>query len=427
METVRYVNIFLELLGCCLSLFTIFLMKFGNSIKNDLHHKFIWLLVCNMLILLSDAVAWAARGHTDSISYILVRVSNFCVYAFGYIILLLFANYLRAFIATKRPISTHYQYLIGGIVAVALILTVVSQFNGMYYIIDEQNRYHRQGWFWLSQFLGILCMMIKLWVLLNCRKSLSKRELMVFVSYILLPIVAMSIQIFLYGIALLYIATTVSLIVIYIGIQADQVRRINETELELAQNRITIMLSQIQPHFLYNSLTAIKQLCRTNPPLAETAIVNFASYLRSNLDSLSTEKPILFARELSHVETYLELEKMRFGDDLQIVYDIGPSDFTLPVLTVQPLVENAVRYGITKKESGGTVTISTRETKTAIIISVTDDGVGFDPTAEKNDGQQHIGIENVYRRLVAQCGGRLVVNSAVGVGTTAMITLPKGG
>ena len=203
-------------------------------------------------------------------------------------------------------------------------------------------------------------------------------------------------------------------------------KQIDELENELIQNQISIMLSQIQPHFLYNSLTAIRELCLIDPKKAYETVDEFSTYLRGNLDSLSIKKPIPFEKELSHVKTYLSLEKKRFGDNLNIVYDINAFYFTIPALTLQPIVENAVRHGVTKREDGGTVTISTDETETVAIITVKDDGVGFDISRHK-DKNLRVGIENVRNRLAAMCGGSLQIDSKPGIGTTAVITIQKDG
>ena len=204
--------------------------------------------------------------------------------------------------------------------------------------------------------------------------------------------------------------------------------KINELENELLQNQISIMLSQIRPHFLYNALVAIQELCHIDPETASEAVGEFSNYLRGNLDSLSIKKTIPFERELRHVENYLSLEKKRFGDKLNVVYDIGARDFQIPALTLQPIVENAVRHGVTKREEGGSVTISTRETKAEDIITVTDDGVGFDSScAPKYDERVHVGIENVRSRLLSMCGGSLSVQSKPGAGAVAVITIPKRG
>ena len=196
-------------------------------------------------------------------------------------------------------------------------------------------------------------------------------------------------------------------------------------ELKLQESRISIMLSQIQPHFLYNTLNSIYQLCETNPMLARSMVNSFAEYLRNNLSSLDEPGLIPFETELSHIKTYLDIEKVRFDDTLEIEYDIACVDFALPVLTVQPIVENAVKHGTSKKRGGGSVRISTREEERFYVITVRDTGCGFDPTKEKNDGKRHVGIENVRQRLFNMCNASLSIESEIGKGTVATVKIPK--
>jgi len=155
--------------------------------------------------------------------------------------------------------------------------------------------------------------------------------------------------------------------------------------------------------------------------------LEFAEYLRGNLDSLLHNELITFDKELRQVENYLKIEKKRFEEKLNIVYDIKVSNFMLPVLTLQPFVEIAVRHGVTKTEDGGTVTISTKETINDFIVNVTDDsnlrfGAGFDTNVNE---RIHTGIEKVRNRLLAMCQGTLDIQSKPGHGTTAIIKIPK--
>ena len=197
-------------------------------------------------------------------------------------------------------------------------------------------------------------------------------------------------------------------------------------ELKVQESQISIMLSQIQPHFLYNTLNSIYQLCEKNPMRARSLVNSFSEYLRNNLSTLEESGLISFETELAHVNTYLDIEKVRFEDTLEIEYDIKCVDFSLPVLTVQPLVENAVKHGTSKKRGGGKVIISTEEDNGNYIIKVSDTGVGFDINNPKNDGKQHVGIENVKQRLSNMCQGSLTIESEIGVGTNAVIRIPNG-
>lgn len=195
----------------------------------------------------------------------------------------------------------------------------------------------------------------------------------------------------------------------------------------MAGQRMQVMLSQIQPHFLYNALAVIQNLCHIDPPQAEAATVRFARYLRGNMDSLRAEGTISFERELTHTREYLELEKMRFREKLAVRYEIECVDFELPLLTLQPIAENAVRHGVRGNPDGaGTVTIATREYPDRYEIIVTDNGAGFDTSsAPQDEGRAHSGIQNVRERLASLRGGTLTFESSIGTGTKAVIALPK--
>jgi sensor histidine kinase YesM len=185
------------------------------------------------------------------------------------------------------------------------------------------------------------------------------------------------------------------------------------------------MISQIQPHFLYNALNTIKYLIKKDPKTAEGAVVKFSNYLRSNMDSLTQKEPIPFKKELEHVKNYVDIEQLRFGERLKIEYEIQVVDFTIPPLTLQPIVENAIKHGVNQRPEGGTVIIKTGETQSYYIISVEDNGVGFDVNEKKNDGRSHVGISNIRKRLEEIMNACIEIKSEIGVGTVVTIKIPK--
>jgi LytS/YehU family sensor histidine kinase len=201
--------------------------------------------------------------------------------------------------------------------------------------------------------------------------------------------------------------------------------RMQEQEVKLAEERMFIMLSQIQPHFIFNVLGSIYHLCDQNPTLAKEAIDQFSTYLRGNLEALSKKNLVSFEEEFKHVSIYLALEKMRFADELDIKYDIQAKDFFVPALSIQPLVENAVKHGIGAKIEGGSVTIATLDLVKYYEIRIFDDGIGFDPEKPMNDGRTHVGISNVRSRLESMCNGTLEIQSEPGKGTVSIIRIPK--
>ena len=213
---------------------------------------------------------------------------------------------------------------------------------------------------------------------------------------------------------------------LYVSVDLHKGLLIERQKKEIVEWKTQIMLSQMQPHFLYNVLTTISSMCEMQRADEARDVVNhFADYFRTNFESLGKEKTISFEKELEHVKTYLWLEKVRFEDSLNICYEIGTTDFVVPSLLVQPIVENAVKHGILPKDDVGTVTIRTYETDLDYVIVVEDDGVGFDLEEIKNDGLVHVGIENVSLRLKLVCNGSCEIKSKKGEGTVVTMHIPK--
>ncbi|QZY54541.1 sensor histidine kinase [Crassaminicella profunda] len=206
---------------------------------------------------------------------------------------------------------------------------------------------------------------------------------------------------------------------VYISQQVNE-----EKEIKLREQRVSLMLSQIQPHFLYNTLNTITALCRANPKLAEETTVKFSRYLRENMYSMGEKDTHPFSQELEHTNIYLDIEKLRFGDRVKVEYDIKSDDFNMPSLTLQPIVENAVKHGICKKLKGGTIKISTEKRGRDHIITIADNGIGFEIDKALNDGKPHVGIHNVNERLKSTVKAEMEITSLVGIGTTVKIIIP---
>lgn len=426
----RAIHVAMLLWACLFSLIAAVCTAINTNFEP---HKRRWLLAMQLsgaLLMCCDALAWAYRGGAGEIGYWMVRVSNFLVFFASDLILMLFHGYVCCYLFEDTPKIERPRRRIAAGYAVAVLgmtLVVVSQFTHLYYTFDAQNFYHRTVWHPISLLIPLVGMLLDGSLLVQYRENLNHQLYLAMLSYIALPFLASIGLLFIYGISLVNIAISISLILIFIFSLVEQNQKMAAQAEELAENRVAIMLSQIQPHFLYNALTTIKYLCGTQDPRAEDTVAKFAKYLRGNMDSLSLRTPISFERELDHLENYLAIERLRFPK-VNIQYNIEVRDFVLPALTIQPLVENAIRYGVTRTETGsGTVTVSSWETAEAWYVSVEDDGVGFDTTQRKNDGRSHIGLANTRQRVEAMCGGELNVHSVIGQGTTVLIRLPKEG
>jgi sensor histidine kinase YesM len=192
---------------------------------------------------------------------------------------------------------------------------------------------------------------------------------------------------------------------------------------QLTESRVSTMMSQIRPHFIYNTLGSVEQLCNINPPKAGELVHNFAKYLRGNFGELDNPKPILMSQEMEHVRHYISIENVRFPD-MTFTFERNSDDFHIPALTIQPIVENAIKHGLMKLQKGGTIRVISYETDTHYCVMVEDDGAGFDTNILLDD-RKHVGIRNIRGRLKAMVNGVLEIKSTEGVGTTVLIKIPK--
>lgn len=190
--------------------------------------------------------------------------------------------------------------------------------------------------------------------------------------------------------------------------------------------------AQIKPHYLFNTLNTISSFCDTNPEQARRLIDEFANYLRKSFDFKNLEMYVPIANEISLVKSYTEIEKSRFGPQLKVEFAIEEiRGVQIPPLSIQPLVENAIRHGIRKKGGSGTVRISVQNTEEGLLVSVADDGLGI--PREKlakiltDNAGQGIGLWNIDFRLRKFFGKGLIIESEPGVGTRVMFVIPRGG
>ena len=389
-------------------------------------------LIAHTAMLLVDAPIWLLLAEPAPENVVWVKILSFFVDTFLCALISLYTYCLTAYISERKKISYRYANIITALCGVTLLLWLISTFNGMYIYYDETGLDQTGPLYLLSQAFNIILPAMTM-VLAFCNHDvLGWRDTWIMVLYGAIPVLSIPLQSF-WAATPVCLATTVSLVLVYTLIHVEQAKREANIEKELAQKEIalsesnnSLVLSQIQPHFLYNALTSIYRLCDVKPEAAKEAVSNFSKYLRGNLDSIKQTKMISFADELKHLQAYLSLEKIRYDDDLDIKYDIKATEFFIPPLTVQPLLENAVNHGISDMPHGGCVTISTEEMPDRYEIRVSDNGVGFDPDTIPVDGRSHVGISNVRSRLNIMCHGTLDIKSAPGQGTVAIIQIPKG-
>ena len=413
--------------GCIFNLIAALCTFIGTNFDS---HKRHWLLAMQLscaALLFCDSLAWAYRGEAGNIGYWIVRLSNFFVFLISDELLFIFNSYVCCYLFETTPFSKQPRRWINAVYIIALLgcaLVILSQFTNLYYWIDSANLYHRSAWHPLSLLIPLAGLLIDTGLIIKYRRNLSKPIFVSFLSYLALPVLALIALLFFYGISLENIAIAISMILIFVSSLSEQNHKAAIQASELTESRISLLLSQIQPHFIYNTLGSIHQLCLTQPKQAADLTLEFSNYLRGNLEELRSAHPIPLSKELEQIQHYVHIEEVRFPD-ISVKFDLKSKNFMVPALSIQPLVENAIKHGLRGLDSGGTVTISSWETDSLYVIKIQDDGIGFDPDAPLPDDRQHIGISNIRFRLDKMCNGKLYISSTPGKGTAVIVEIPK--
>lgn len=197
----------------------------------------------------------------------------------------------------------------------------------------------------------------------------------------------------------------------------------------LVATELSFLQAQIKPHFIYNALSVISSLTLTEPEKAKELVLDLSDYLRGSFDFESNEGLTTLKRELNLVKAYLSIEQARFKERLCVEFEISDINCTVPLLSIQPLVENAVRHGIMPMINGGKIWITVRNEGEYIKISVIDNGVGIDKEKlenilSKSGKNGSVGIKNIHRRLIKLYGRGLIITKGIENGTKIEFFVP---
>ncbi len=228
-------------------------------------------------------------------------------------------------------------------------------------------------------------------------------------------------QRFIFTISFLTPAYTHSVLVALL-LLSDLVRRYQEQKEEAERQRTRVAVLQMRPHFIHNTLVSVYYLCARDPQKAQEVIKDFSRYLQSNFDAIVEEGTIPFEKELEHTSAYLAVEQARFEGQLFVTFDTACTDFFLPPLTLQPIVENAVKHGLDPNLEPLHIFISTERMEDCVQITVEDNGPGYDPPA---DSDPRATLENIRERLRSMCGGTLEIARHDAGGTRVKIFVPQ--
>ncbi|MBR3099560.1 MAG: histidine kinase [Clostridia bacterium] len=400
--------------------------RFDASI--DRKRLFLTILIDVYFTSLFGAVIYILRGRPEF--QVHLRVVN----SFQMVLTVLGVGFYHAYVQTffnlSREDDARLRMINRVFAAIPLLIILFNLPTQLLFTVNESG-YVRYGSLYsvYNTFNGIWYIF---YVIMIFRKVRNRRILVSLLSYsipvmiiVLVDLVLVSFGGTFHFDSLIAFTAFLSLFMIFCFVFVDHSREALRVKEQLAQSELNTVMLQINPHLIYNTLATIAGLCTENPKAAEEMTYRFSDYLRDNINGASSHPMISFRQELNHLQRYLSIEQIRFPN-IHVYYDLETEDFNIPNMTLQPLVENAIKHGINKSDrEEGTVNISTQETEDAWIVRVTDDGAGFTELPESKGGQ-HLGVHNVRFRLKALCEGSLKLTGVPGEGTVCEITLPKG-
>ncbi|MCR5746373.1 MAG: histidine kinase [Lachnospiraceae bacterium] len=302
------------------------------------------------------------------------------------------------------------------------ILNIIAHFTSIFYYADPDGRFFLKPLHPVLYAPVIAIMMIDIIAVILKRNSSSRRHVYACLFYLIPATIATLIHSFTFSVALLNIALIIGSVTMYVIILLDQIDQYMRQQNAIAIQNANILVLQMRPHFLYNTMTSIYYLCEQDPKKAQQVILDLTSYLRKNFNAMVSTNTIPFSEELEHIRAYLAVELAQFEDSLFVEYETPHTMFRLPPLTLQPLVENAIKHGLDPESEPLNILIQTMETDCSSVVLVIDNGPGFDPGDVFNS---HNALSNIKQRLELMCHGSITITSRKGEGTIVKVEIPS--
>lgn len=403
-----------------LGLIFVYKLRFIDELTRGFFNFFFLTVLCYVL---SDLLSNISLTILDGRYVVLSRISLFLESFFSSLLLIFLCHYILYIEKLEWEKSPAIKIIYVS-EFIYIFLLVITQYTTFIYYFDEYGTYHRGFLYPVLLVPPIVSMTSILIMSIRTRSHLSQRQFHAILSYILIPAAAMIIQMFLYGFLFIVIGTVIASIAFWAMIIDEQIREyLHQKEMnDIYQT--DIMLLQMRPHFIYNTMSSIYYLCELDPKKAQTVVRDFSIYLKKNFSAMSKRELIPFEDELEHTRAYLAIEKARYEKLLFVEYDINYTSFQLPPLTLQPIVENAVKHGVDPDFPSLDIIIRTVEDDECSKIIVENSGPAFS-TPPKNDKDVHVGLSNVRTRLEMMCNANIEITQRVEGGTIVTITIPK--
>ncbi|MBR4152579.1 MAG: histidine kinase [Selenomonadaceae bacterium] len=303
------------------------------------------------------------------------------------------------------------------------ILLATAPFTTIFYYVTPDNQFVYGTWHSLMVAPMFAVMFLNSASVIKRRDKLPKKYYVAFLIHLIPLQIVLLINCLITELAVsVVLSACVSILSLFVIILYDQIEQYVGQQREIAHQRASIMVLQMRPHFIYNAMMSIYYLCAKDSKKAQQVTLDFTTYLRKNFTAIVSEDTVPFSDELEHTRAYLAVEQVQFEDSLFVEYDTPHKEFRLPPLTLQPIVENAVKHGMDPEYAPLRISIKTRETDSGNEIIVEDTGPGFEPVDD--DGKTHTALANIQQRLEMMCGGKMTIRPRAGGGTVVTVTIP---
>ena len=339
--------------------------------------------------------------------------------------------------------SSRFLRVVLALWAIAFFILVIAPVIGGFFSLMPENRYARGPLYPLFILPLIVIQLLTLAGTIKRRKRLSRKVFLAFLITILSIVISLTVLLFTDVFPLIDLSYILSALAMYSLILSDQIeqdrrhqqeivrqqkeiarqqKEIAEQQREIAHERASVMVLQMRPHFIYNTLMSIYSLCNLEPQKARQLTLDFTNYLRRNFNAVAGDSAIPFSTELEHTRAYLAVEQAQYDDMLVVDWDTPFTHFRLPPLTLQPIVENAVKHGMDLDSDPLRISIRTRHTDSGAEIIVEDTGPGLDPCDES---KPHNALQLIQQRLEMMCRGEMTIAPRKEGGTVVKLTIPE--
>ena len=426
MAALQEVYYSIELWGALFSLIAALTILLTRHFDKAGSRKLMLTMLCSAALMVCDAVSIFYRGNSTAEGPVIERWATFAVNFLSFLIIPLSAQYVSEIIYKRSGYRLYWELIEWGIFIFGALLLIANEIYPFIYRIDYLGRYVRMMFFWLPDLIGLAGILTALAVALAYSKYMMIIERAAVVSFLTLPMIGIVIKLFYPDSPFITLAIVISVIILFISYETCYVQFLVEKEKKLSEEKLKLVNQQMKPHFIFNTLTLIRFQCLTAPNDAAETVTEFSNYLRGITDYLTEEDRISVEAELDIVKNYLQIQSKRFGDGIKLEYDIEETDFDVPPFSIQTLVENAVHHGFKSGQiKDGIVRITTKKEGNNHIVTVEDNGVGFDKNELKKEEKNHVGITNTKNRVEIMCKGSFDIESEPGKGTRAVVMIPE--